>query len=78
MKIPCQFQVSQGGEELVDCGVKSIHFYKTESPFLSIKPYNLYCFCEFHKPTDGMMPEGTWEEDRITEEEFVILQVMDE
>jgi len=75
MKVPCEFQVARGEEELVDCGVKSVHFYKTESPFLSKRPYNLYCFCETHKLID---PEGTWEEDRITEEEFVILQVMDE
>jgi hypothetical protein len=73
MRIPCQFQVSRDRETLEACGVTSKYFYKTESPFLSKKPYNLYCLCDSHK-----LPEGTWEEDRISEEEFLVLQVMDE
>lgn len=78
MRIPCQFQVARGGEKLVDCGVKAIHFYKTEAPPLLKAPYYLFSFCDFHKPTDAMMPEGTWKKDRITEEEYVLLEVMDE
>jgi len=74
-RIPCEFQVPRGGETLEDCGCRSVHFYKTETPFLSIQPYNLYCFCKSHALHD---PKGTWEEDRISQAEFVVLQVMDE
>lgn len=79
--IPCEFQVTaqQGGKLiLVNCGKPSTHFYKTEAPQLSREPYRLYCRCSEHEPEDLMMPEGTWKQDRISQGEFVILQVMNE
>ena len=72
---PCEFQV-YNGKTLVDCGQPAEFFYKMEAPSLAHRPYDMYCRCTHHN-IHVVDTTGHWVAALISEEDFVLLQVMD-